>query len=96
MDPDGQSELTSSCNSSQVMAIGAMTFPRDQSVKTHYCLQQQWSDDIVFEVEVIDPKDKQEDVEKEDNDVKAEGLNGGGQTREQSEDCLLNFAGLIY
>jgi len=29
-------------------------------------------------VEVIDPKDKQEDVEKEDNDVKAEGLNGGG------------------
>jgi len=29
-------------------------------------------------VEVIDPKDKQEDVEKEDNDVKAKGLNGGG------------------
>jgi len=29
-------------------------------------------------VEVIDPKDKQEDVEEEDNDIKADGLNGGG------------------
>jgi len=29
-------------------------------------------------VEVIDPKNKQGDVEEKDNEVKAKGLNGGG------------------
>jgi len=28
-------------------------------------------DDLIFEVEVIDPKDKQEDIQEEDSEVKA-------------------------
>ena len=31
-------------------------------VKTYYCLWQAVGDDLVFEVEVIDPKDEQGDV----------------------------------
>ena len=36
-------------------------------------------DDLVFEVEVIDPKDEQRDMAKEEQDVKAEVLNDGGR-----------------
>ena len=50
----------------------------------------------MFEVEVINPKDNQGDVQEEDRKVKGWVLNDWGQTREQSEDCSLNFAGLIY
>jgi len=28
-------------------------------------------DDLIFEVEVIDPKDEQEDVQEEDSEIKA-------------------------
>jgi len=35
-------------------------------VKTYYCLWQAVGNDLMFEVEVIDPKDNQRDVAKED------------------------------
>jgi len=36
------------------------------AVKTYYCLRQTVGDNLIFEVEVIDPKDYQRDVAKED------------------------------
>jgi len=36
------------------------------SVKTYYCLWQAVGNDLMFEVEVIDPKDNQRDMAKED------------------------------
>ena len=35
-------------------------------VKTYYCLWQAVGDDLMFEVEVIDPKDNQRDIEQEE------------------------------
>jgi len=35
-------------------------------------------DDLVFEVEVIDPKDNQGDIQKEDSEIEAEVLNDWG------------------
>jgi len=35
-------------------------------VETYYCLWQAVGDDLMFEVEVIDPKDNQGDVEQEE------------------------------
>jgi len=35
---------------------------RIEIVKTYYCLWQAMGDDLVFEVEVIDPKDEQGDI----------------------------------
>ena len=35
-------------------------------------------DDLVFEVEVIDPKDNQGDIQKEDGKIEAEVLNDWG------------------
>jgi len=37
-----------------------------QNVETYYCLWQAVGDDLVLEVEVIDPKDNQGDVEQEE------------------------------
>jgi len=34
--------------------------------------------DLVFEVEVIDPKDKQRDIQKEDGEIEAKVLNDWG------------------
>ena len=39
-------------------------------VKTYYCLRQAVGDNLVFEVEVIDPEDKQRDVKEEDGKIK--------------------------
>jgi len=36
------------------------------SVETYYCLWQAVGDDLMFEVEVINPKDNQRDVEQEE------------------------------
>jgi len=36
------------------------------TVETYYCLGQAVGDDLMFEVEVIDPKDNQRDVEQEE------------------------------
>jgi len=36
------------------------------SVETYYCLGRAVGNDLVFEVEVIDPKDDQRDMAKED------------------------------
>jgi len=36
------------------------------SVETYYCLWQAVGNDLVFEVEVIDPKDNQRDMAEED------------------------------
>jgi len=49
-------------------------------------------------VEVTEEQAKVGDVEDEESEeeLRLEGLNCEGQTREQSEDCSLNFAGLIY
>jgi len=41
-----------------------------EGVKTYYCLRQTVGDDLIFEVEVIDPKDEQEDVQEEDGKIK--------------------------
>ena len=46
-------------------------------------------------MEVIDPKDKQGDVEKEDNNVKAEGLNGGGR-QENSLRTVRSISQVLY
>jgi len=35
---------------------------KDLFVETYYCLRQAVGDDLIFEVEVIDPKDEQGDV----------------------------------
>jgi len=35
-------------------------------VETYYCLWQAVGDDLMFEVEVIDPKDNQRDVKQEE------------------------------
>jgi len=43
---------------SQVLLI-ASSWP---IVKTYYCLRQAVGDDLIFEVEVIDPEDEQRDV----------------------------------
>jgi len=45
------------------------------SVKTYYCLWQAVGSDLVFEVEVINPKDNQGDVQEEDRKVKGWVLN---------------------
>jgi len=46
-------------------------------------------------VEVIDPKDEQGDVEKEDNNIKAEGLNGGGR-QENSLRTVHSISQVLY
>jgi len=43
-----------------------LLLPYKETVETYYCLWQAVGDDLVFEVEVIDPKDNQEDVEQEE------------------------------
>jgi len=48
------------------------------SVETYYCLWQAVGDDLVFEVEVIDPKDKQGNIQEEDGEVEAKVLNNWG------------------
>jgi len=35
-------------------------------IKTYYCLWQAVGNDLMFEIEVIDPKDNQQDMTKED------------------------------
>jgi len=40
-------------------------------VKTYYCLRQAVGDNLIFEVEVIDPKDEQGDIQEKDSEVKA-------------------------
>ena len=42
------------------------TFLRSLCVETYYCLWQAVGNDLVFEVEVIDPKDNQRDMAEED------------------------------
>jgi len=46
-------------------------------------------------MEVIDPKDKQGDVEEEDNNIKAEGLNGGGR-QENSLRTVRSISQVLY
>jgi len=41
------------------------------TVETYYCLWQTVGDDLIFEVEVIDPKDEQGDIQEEDGEIKA-------------------------
>ena len=41
------------------------------TVETYYCLWQAVGDNLVFEVEVIDPKDEQGNIQEEDGEVKA-------------------------
>ena len=40
-------------------------------VKTYYCLRQTVGDNLIFEVEVIDPKDEQGYVQEKDGEIKA-------------------------
>jgi len=47
-------------------------------VETYYWLRQAVGDDLVFEVEVINPKDNQGDVDKEERKVKGWMLNDWG------------------
>jgi len=51
--------------------------------------------DLVFEVEVIDPKDNQRDVAKKDQDVKAEVLNDGGR-QENSLRTVHSISQVLY
>ena len=46
-------------------------------------------------MEVIDPKDEQGDVEEEDNNVKAEGLNDGGR-QENSLRTVCSISQVLY
>ena len=39
-------------------------------VKTYYCLRQAVGNDLIFEVEVIDPEDDQGDIQEEDSEIK--------------------------
>jgi len=52
-------------------------------------------DDVIFEVEVIDPKDYQRDVAKEDCNVKAEVLNDGGR-QENSLRTVRSISQVLY
>ena len=52
-------------------------------------------DDLVFEVEVIDPKDEQRDMGKEERDVKAEVLNDGGR-QENSLGTVRSISQVLY
>jgi len=40
--------------------------PLNPGVETYYCLWRAVGNDLMFEVEVIDPKDNQRDMAKED------------------------------
>ena len=51
--------------------------------------------DLVFEVEVIDPKDKQRDMSKEEQDVRAEVLNDGGR-QENSLRTVHSISQVLY
>jgi len=58
-------------------------------------LWQAVGNDNVFEVEVIDPKDKQGEIGQEDNNVKAKGLNGGGR-QENSLRTICSISQVLY
>jgi len=47
-------------------------------IKTYYCLRQAVGNDLIFEVEVIDPKDEQRYIQEEDSKVKGWVLNDWG------------------
>jgi len=51
--------------------------------------------DLMFEVEVIDPKDNQRDMTKEDREVKAEVLNDGGR-QENSLRTVRSISQVLY
>jgi len=59
------------------------------------CLWPAVGNNLVFEVEVIDPKDNQRDVAKEDQDVKAEVLNDGGR-QENSLRTVRSILQVLY
>ena len=65
------------------------------SVETYYCLWQAVGNDLMFEVEVINPKDNQGDVAKEDWDVKAKVLNDGGR-QENSLRTVRSILQVLY
>ena len=65
------------------------------SVETYYCLWRAVGNDLMFEVEVIDPKDDQRDMAKEDWDVKAEVLNDGGR-QENSLRTVCSISQVLY